>query len=98
MLPLLAVLACFTVGTVTPSSTVGGVPPVTPPWPSPLPAFGSSWFGGSLTAFEWENPAELAKLRKYKMVLTGWMELLTVNNYTNASVSKAPGRSSIQHF
>ena len=60
-------------------------PPTSPPWPSPYPAFGSSWFGGNMKGFEWENPAELDALRKYKAVLTGWMELLTVSNFTNST-------------
>ena len=66
-----------------------GTPPTPPPWPSHAPAFGSSWFGGSLTAFEWQNPTEMKALSKYKLVLTGWMELLTVNNYTNATAVDA---------
>ena len=38
-----------------------------------------------MKGFEWENPAELDALRKYKAVLTGWMELLTVSNFTNST-------------
>ena len=83
MLVLVLVLA------LSGSASLAVVPPYSPPWPSPLPSFGSSWFGGSLTAFEWQNPAELARLRKYKFVLTGWMELLTANNYTNATAVDA---------
>lgn len=70
----------------TPSGVAGSLsPPVEPQWPSPLPDFGSSWFGGSLTGFEWQDPTALEALRKYKTVLTGWMELLAVTNFTNAT-------------
>ena len=79
----------FAAFAVLASRAAAGTPPVAPPWPAHAPAFGSSWFGGSLTAFEWENPVEMAKLSKYKLVLTGWMELLTANNYTNATAVDA---------
>lgn len=63
--------------------------PITPPWPSPYPKFPTGWFGGSLSAFEWQNPAELTKLKQYTHVGTGWMELLTLMNYTNATAVDA---------
>ena len=66
-----------------------------PPWPAPRPAFASSWFGGSMTAYEWQNPRELAALQKYKLLLTGWMELLSITNYTNAT---AIGAAQAEHL
>lgn len=58
-------------------------PPVAPAWPPPAPAFASSWFGGSLTATEWQSPSQLAQLRQYKAVLTSW--ILPFGNFTNAT-------------
>lgn len=76
-------------------NTSSGGPPASPPWPSPKPAFASSWFGGSLTGFEWENPNEMAQIGKYKAVFTGWMELLRTSNFTNAT---AVGASQAVHM
>ena len=58
-------------------------PPVSPAWPPPAPTFASSWFGGSLTAAEWQSPSQLAQLRRYKAVLTSW--ILPFGNFTNAT-------------
>ena len=58
-------------------------PPVGPAWPPPAPTFASSWFGGSLTAAEWQSPGQLAQLRKYASVLTSW--ILPFGNFTNGT-------------
>lgn len=84
-----------TAGAATPTllpaaaATAAGRPPVNPSWPSPLPSLGTSWFGGNLKTFEWRDPREMAALSRYKLVLTGWMELLEVSNFTNATAIDA---------
>eukprot|EP00039_Didymoeca_costata_P006175 m.88084 g.88084 ORF g.88084 m.88084 type:complete len:399 (+) comp13141_c0_seq3:51-1247(+) len=62
---------------------VAAAPPQ-PPWPSPLPAFASSWFGGSLDYKEWQNPSQMAQLSQYKAILTSWI-LPTNHTFTNAT-------------
>lgn len=42
-----------------------------------------------MDGFEWQNPRELAALQPYQLLLTGWMERLTPNNYTNATATAA---------
>ena len=61
------------------------VAPIEPAWPSPLPAFPSSWFGANMKSFEFENPAELAELKKYKQVFASWPEKVLASNFSNAT-------------
>ena len=60
-------------------------PPLTPPWPSPQPRFASSWFGANMKAYEFEDPKELAELRKYTQVLASWPELGRTSKFSNAT-------------
>jgi len=62
---------------------VNALPPFHPDWPAPAPAFASSWFGGSLTEAEWQDPNQMTQLRKYKAVLTSW--ILPFGNFVNAT-------------
>ena len=64
----------------------GGIgPPVAPAWPTPLPKFPSSWFGANMKSFEFQDPKELAELRKYAQVLASWPELLLSSNFSNGT-------------
>lgn len=58
-------------------------PPTSPAWPAPAPAFASSWFGGSLTEAEWQDPSQMSALRQYTAVLTSW--ILPFGNFVNAT-------------
>jgi hypothetical protein len=61
-----------------------GVP--APQWPSPLPAFPSSWFGANMKSFEFEDPKELTQLKQYKQVLASWPELVLSSNFSNGTL------------
>jgi hypothetical protein len=63
--------------------SASGGPPVGPTWAAPAPSFASSWFGGSLTEAEWQDPKQMAQLRKYKAILTSW--ILPFGNFSNAT-------------
>lgn len=70
------------VATVAMVSSAG---PISPPWPSPAPAFPSSWFGANTKTYEFNDPKELAVLKKYKHALASWPELQFAYNFSNAT-------------
>lgn len=76
-------LRCVCVAAAVGLQRADAEPPFEPAWPPPAPTFASSWFGGSLTATEWQSPSQLAQLRKYTSVLTSW--ILPFGNFSNAT-------------